>query len=154
MKQSRLAGVSILVAIGIVGCANPPSNEEPIMEPVVQANWQPIPKAIEIHHEVAGQSYTCFEPPPQYPAESRRAHEQGTVLLQVTMSTKGTFEKAIIQTSSGHILLDHAALVAVRGMTCQPFLLAGQPQPTTFRLPVVFQLNASPATSLSPLNQP
>jgi len=53
-------------------------------------------------------------PRPQYPALARVNHWQGIVHLQVWVSTEGRVEKIDMVKSSGHDVLDDAAINAVR----------------------------------------
>lgn len=53
-------------------------------------------------------------PPPVYPSVSRRAGEQGRVMLRVRVSARGQVEAIEVQKSSGYDRLDEAALSAVR----------------------------------------
>jgi protein TonB len=52
-------------------------------------------------------------PAPPYPAFARRRHEEGRVLLRVTVSPDGRPGQVRLQTSSGHESLDDAALATV-----------------------------------------
>lgn len=51
---------------------------------------------------------------PQYPSASRRAGEQGTVLLELIVGPDGKPTEVNIARSSGYDLLDQAAVTAVR----------------------------------------
>lgn len=53
-------------------------------------------------------------PPPSYPAVSRRAGEQGRVMLRVRVDASGSVEAIEVQATSGFPRLDEAALAAVR----------------------------------------
>jgi protein TonB len=59
-------------------------------------------------------------PPPAYPAQSKRHSEEGKVLLRVYVSAAGTAEKVELQTSSGWPRLDQAAQEAVRSWRFVP----------------------------------
>lgn len=52
-------------------------------------------------------------PAPPYPTFARRRHEEGRVLLRVTVSPDGSPARVQLQTSSGHESLDSAALTTV-----------------------------------------
>jgi len=52
--------------------------------------------------------------PPRYPIDSRRAREQGTVVLKVTVGLDGRVAQIDVSRSSGFDRLDRAALGAVR----------------------------------------
>lgn len=74
--------------------------------------------------------------PPRYPIDSRRAREQGTVLLNVTVGSDGRVVEISVARSSGYDRLDRAALSAVKhwrwaasevikGVIPIPFVLQG-----------------------------
>lgn len=65
--------------------------------------------------------------PPDYPRQSRRLHEEGRVLLMVTVGTDGRVQDVRISQSSGHERLDQAALRAIRSWRWKPFLRNGSP---------------------------
>ncbi|WP_454882930.1 energy transducer TonB [Sphingomonas oryzagri] len=66
-------------------------------------------------------------PPPSYPMESRRLHEQGTVKLVVTLNTDGRVADVEIAATSGFYRLDRAALGAVRRWRWAPSLQDATP---------------------------
>jgi protein TonB len=65
--------------------------------------------------------------PPRYPMDSRRAHEQGTVVLSVLLSPEGRVSDVSIARSSGFARLDRAALDAVRDWRWSPLMRDGNP---------------------------
>jgi protein TonB len=65
--------------------------------------------------------------PPRYPIESRRKHEQGTVVLTVLVGMDGTVANVSIAKSSGFPRLDSAALEAVARWRWSPTTRNGQP---------------------------
>ncbi|WP_311270704.1 energy transducer TonB [Sphingobium sp. WCS2017Hpa-17] len=65
--------------------------------------------------------------PPRYPVESRRKHEQGTVLLSLIVGLDGAVESINVAQSSGSSRLDNAARDAVKGWRWKPILRSGQP---------------------------
>jgi TonB family protein len=76
--------------------------------------------------------------PPVYPALARAAGVQGTVVLQVEISTEGRVQNVSVM--SGHALLNDAAIQAVRQWTYKPFVLNGQAIPVTTTATVNFTL--------------
>jgi len=64
---------------------------------------------------------------PSYPTESRRKHEQGTVVLTLTLGFDGRVADIGVSRSSGFDRLDQAALAAVRKWRWEPVLQSGQP---------------------------
>ncbi|KKC26926.1 energy transducer TonB [Sphingomonas sp. SRS2] len=65
--------------------------------------------------------------PPRYPFESRRKHEEGTVVVRLLIGTDGRVAQISIVQSSGFERLDQAALQAIRGWRWQPIMRDGQP---------------------------
>lgn len=65
--------------------------------------------------------------PPRYPVESRRKHEQGTVLLSLVVGLDGRVASISVSRGSGFARLDDAALDAVRGWRWSPIIRNGQP---------------------------
>ena len=64
--------------------------------------------------------------PPSYPRESRRHHEEGTVVLALTLDTDGSVTAISVARSSGFQRLDDAALRAVRKWRWAPTTRNGQ----------------------------
>lgn len=63
--------------------------------------------------------------PPRYPMDSRRRHEEGTVLLSVLLGIDGRVAEISVARSSGFERLDRAALDAVRRWRWSPTRRAG-----------------------------
>ena len=81
-------------------------------------------------------------PRPEYPAASRRLHEQGKTLLRVLINQQGQPEKAEIQQSSGSARLDEAARQAVLAALFKPYSENGKSIAVYALVPIRFQLNA------------
>ena len=79
-------------------------------------------------------------PPPRYPRESRRRREQGTVLLAVLLSTKGTVVDIRVARTSGHPRLDAAARDAVRAWQWSPTIVDGVPAQVSGTVEIPFVL--------------
>jgi protein TonB len=75
---------------------------------------------------------------PVYPELAKRARVQGRVILVVTVDEEGNVSD--IRVSSGHPLLDEAALTAVRQWKYSPTLLNGEPVPVIATVTVIFNL--------------
>lgn len=65
--------------------------------------------------------------PPRYPMESRRKHEQGTVVVRLLIGADGRVTDISVVQSSGFNRLDQAALQAIRTWRWQPTIRDGQP---------------------------
>jgi len=73
-------------------------------------------------------------PPPRYPSRARRRGQQGRVVLLVQVGASGTVTRLQVSHSSGHRLLDRAALKTVKGWRFADH--GGQ----RVRVPIVFRL--------------
>lgn len=80
-------------------------------------------------------------PPPEYPMEARRLHQEGIVLLTVEVDSDGHTSSVHIKRSSGIPNLNQAALNAVRRWTFEPaHLIGGLPVASTVDVPLRFSL--------------
>ncbi|MBX7164908.1 MAG: energy transducer TonB [Pirellulales bacterium] len=82
-------------------------------------------------------------PPPLYPEAARRARQQGTVILRLTVAVDGAVKTIEVADSSGFELLDEAATSAVRNWRFAPAVAEGRPVPWVGKLPVRFSLSGS-----------
>lgn len=115
----------------------------------------PPPKAVAAPTTVKGSGDAAVVPPdfsadqlnnagPRYPSASRRAHEEGTVMLKVLVSPDGRAQDLMIATSSGFARLDDAALATVKRWAFLPAKQAGRPVSAWVFVPVTFELGDSP----------
>ena len=79
-------------------------------------------------------------PPPVYPAISRRMGEQGKVMLRVLVNAKGTADKVELRESSGSSRLDEAALESVKRWRFVPARQGDQPVAAWVIIPITFSL--------------
>ena len=83
---------------------------------------------------------------PPYPHQSIHDHEEGRVLVEVTIGTDGAVSQAVVVGPSGHERLDAAAANFVKGYwRWQPATKAGKPVITNTRVSVLFKLASKPA---------
>jgi protein TonB len=85
------------------------------------------------------------EPVPRYPPQSRRLKEQGLVVLRVLIDEKGQACDIAIESSSGHVRLDHAAKAAVAQAMFRPYVEDGAPRRALVLIPIEFSLNSGKA---------
>lgn len=78
--------------------------------------------------------------PPPYPAKARRRHMEGTVILEVVVNVAGKVDSLEIKESSGHRVLDKAALASVRQWIFEPGMKNGMKVPMAVLVPVRFTL--------------
>ena len=76
---------------------------------------------------------------PIYPPLARQTRISGTVRLHAIISKDGTIKE--LEVTSGHPLLQQAALDAVRQWRYQPTLLNGEPVEVDTTIDVIFSLN-------------
>lgn len=76
---------------------------------------------------------------PIYPPIARAARVQGTVVLEAMISQAGTIEK--LRVASGPVMLQQAAVDAVKAWRYRPYLLNGEPVEVETAVNVVFTLN-------------
>ncbi len=79
-------------------------------------------------------------PPPRYPQVAKRRHYEGTVVLEVLVSAIGRASEVRVLQSSGHRVLDQAALDAVRDWRFTPGRRGHTAVPMRVQCPVRFAL--------------
>lgn len=79
-------------------------------------------------------------PVPEYPLIARRRGYQGTVVLEVLVSREGKVKDLTLSVSSGHSVLDQAALASVKGWLFDPGMRGGEKVDMWVKVPVRFQL--------------
>lgn len=78
---------------------------------------------------------------PRYPLAARMRAIEGDVLLRVRVSSDGRADNVSVIESSGHRMLDDAAVEAVRSWRFRPGSRNGRPAETEIDVPVSFRLN-------------
>ncbi len=105
------------------------------------------PQALDATDKVAARSDPVFDaaylqnPPPVYPNSARRSGVQGKVLLTVNVTAAGTAGNVSVANSSGHSLLDTAAIEAVRRWKFVPAKRGSEIVEAKVLVPVEFKLN-------------
>lgn len=79
-------------------------------------------------------------PKPEYPRLARRRAYQGTVLLEVLVDQEGRVVDLRVFTSSGHQVLDRAAMKSVKTWLFEPGMRGDQRVAMWVRIPIRFQL--------------
>jgi protein TonB len=80
-------------------------------------------------------------PRPAYPFAARRMGLQGKVVLNVEVLAEGLCGQANVHQSSGHEMLDNAALQTVKTWKFVPARHGGQTVTKWFKIPIQFSLN-------------
>jgi periplasmic protein TonB len=127
------------------------TTEPPIQEEKPSAQSQPIiaaeaPKAEPVVEDKIepprfGVAY-LNNPAPEYPALSRRAGEEGRVVMRVLVSTEGAADEVQIEKSSGSDRLDNAAVNAVKKWRFIPAKKNNQPLSAYVLVPMKFSLDS------------
>nr|MBS0020058.1 energy transducer TonB [Gammaproteobacteria bacterium] len=79
-------------------------------------------------------------PKPHYPSVARRRGYEGRVLIQVALRRDGRATRVEIKKSSGHRVLDEAALATVKKWRFLPARRRGRPVSTMIQVPISFRL--------------
>lgn len=82
-----------------------------------------------------------LNPAPNYPPLALRRRWEGTTRLRVELDPEGHPIRVALADSSGHAILDDAALDAVRRWRFRPATRAGRPVPATVEVPIVFRIS-------------
>jgi periplasmic protein TonB len=90
---------------------------------------------------IAAEPIYRLNPPPTYPPAARQRHYQGTVLLDVLVDEGGKVGELRVARSSGHHLLDTAALNGVRHWRFEPGRRDGVEIAMWVQIPVRFVLD-------------
>lgn len=106
---------------------------------------KPVSNSGKAHEEVAKPvrfaGHGLNNPAPKYPYTARRLGQEGRVILRVTVSGQGFARSVAVISSSGHRILDQAALDAVQRWTFIPATRAGRPVQGFVDVPITFKLN-------------
>ncbi|MCY1271979.1 hypothetical protein D9M68_249420 [compost metagenome] len=111
-------------------------------EAVVATAPRQVQPAVE---EVFSREPAFLEPPKQpiYPSQARRRNQQGVVLVEVRLDSRGGQRALKVLRSSGVDSLDRAALAAIAGWRFRPETHNGKAVPSRVHIPIQFALTAS-----------
>lgn len=84
-------------------------------------------------------------PAPAYPWTARRNGWEGVVTLKALVATDGHPLEVVVEKSSGHTVLDEAAVKTVKTWRFRPAMLGPMPVESSVRFPVRFELDGSRA---------
>jgi periplasmic protein TonB len=124
-------GGELFAGNGGLGNAPPPPPAPVAPTPAVVA--APVVQARE------GANY-AKNPRPAYPRQAKREGWEGTTLLRVSVQPSGKPGAVKLQKSSGHDVLDEAAIAAVEKWTFTPATQGGSPIGGSVTVPIVFRL--------------
>jgi protein TonB len=120
----------------------PVQKRPPVPQAPVEAQpQQAAPAAPAAPRTVSASQLGYIVPPnPIYPARSRKAGEQGNVMVRVLVDVTGRPAQVSLQTSSGHPELDQSAISAVRAAQFRPYAEGGLAQAVWVLVPINFVL--------------
>ncbi len=120
----------------------PVQKRPPVPQAPVETQSQPAaPAAPAAPRTVSASQLGYIVPPnPIYPARSRKAGDQGNVMIRVLVDVTGRPAQVSLQTSSGHPELDQSALSAVRAAQFRPYAEGGLTQAVWVLVPINFVL--------------
>lgn len=95
-------------------------------------------KSIETAPALVGLAFV--NPAPRYPYSARRRRQEGRVTLRVQVSATGRTTAVVVRNSSGHGLLDDAAVEVVRRWRFVPARKSGIAVAGVVDVPIVFRL--------------
>jgi len=81
-----------------------------------------------------------INPAPRYPKRAIKRGHQGTVVLSVFVDERGRVKNLWVLTSSGHRLLDNAAVKAARNWAFEPGMRGNKKVAMWVKVPIKFQL--------------
>lgn len=108
----------------------PPAPPAPAPTPMAQVIKQVAPSAVRY----------LKEPVLNFPLMSKRAREQGTVVLRITVDVNGRLKDAWVQKSSGFERLDQQALQDMRSARFAPQMEDGKPVEWQTLAPLAYDL--------------
>lgn len=112
--------------------ASPPAASPPAASPDARTARRLVDRSMT--------RYAGSPPRPFYPAEAKSRQEQGRVVVRIEADELGHITSTRIEESSGHPLLDEAALASLKGVRFKPILDAGRPIRFSALLPFDFRL--------------
>ncbi|MFI4889618.1 MAG: energy transducer TonB [Steroidobacterales bacterium] len=104
----------------------------------------PAPPPVQVQHTRTGVKPDARHPlhigEDYYPDASKRANEEGTCRVRITVAADGRITDASIESSSGFPRLDDACLKGVKGQRLIPAMEDGKPVETTTIVPITWKL--------------
>lgn len=122
-----------------------PAKTRETTEPVVEGPGETTRQAAHAPQEYSEPVYsatTLNNQPPAYPLTARRRGIEGTVLLRVEINAEGRCQHVRVKRSSGHAVLDRAAVDTVRQWRFVPARRGSDAVTATVQVPITFKLNS------------
>lgn len=114
--------------------AEPVRQEPAPPAPTIEASPEPVLEAPRFNAAYLN------NPPPIYPLAARRRGSEGKVLVRAEIQADGSCSQAELKKTSGHDLLDQAALEAVKKWRFVPAKKGNQAVTAWVEVPITFKL--------------
>ncbi len=118
----------------------PPQPPAPIAEASAPTHGPPA-SPVTVTPPIFSADY-LENPPPAYPAVSRKMREEGRVMLRVHVTMQGTADEVQVRTTSGNSRLDDAAVETVRRWKFVPAKRGNDAVSAWVLIPVSFKLDS------------
>jgi TonB family protein len=130
-KRQRYLYLIILFLLTMSGCVRSGTEVRPasgavLNDETADASLQPL-----------------SSPSPRYPELARGRGREGTVFVEADIDERGVPSAVRVQQSSGHTILDEAAVAAIHRWRFTPVSSAGKTVPRRVIVPVEFRLKKS-----------
>ena len=132
-----LEKVTIVHVVHVNAEPTPPPPPPPGATTTPMPETAPPPKRVNISAGVAV-GLLEYKQTPIYPADAKKAHVSGTVVLDAVIGADGTVKE--LRVVSGPDSLQQAALDAVKNWRYRPYLLNGQPVEVRTIINIIFTL--------------
>lgn len=119
-----------------------PVTTEPVVESPIATTQQVAAATPQEYSEPIYSAAYLNNQPPAYPLTARRRGIEGTVLLRVEIHAHGHCQHVHVKRSSGHEVLDRAAVEAVRQWRFVPARRGSQAVSAPVEVPITFKLNS------------
>ncbi|OGX08133.1 MAG: hypothetical protein A2Z88_02120 [Omnitrophica WOR_2 bacterium GWA2_47_8] len=96
--------------------------------------------ALQSQKAIQARASYLKNPAPYYPLEARQKGWEGLVLLEALVDIQGSAIELKILRSSGHSVLDHAAMKAVKNWKFNPARMGSVPIESLVQIPIRFYL--------------
>jgi len=132
--------LTLLAVAGVVGgCASTQMESNPAGDSQSTAPATPP----DVQRVVMASPPFIVPPVAEYSAASRKAREQGVVIVRAFIDVNGRPSQASVLRSSGYATLDESATSAVRKSRLRPYTKDGIAQPVWVTIPIGFWLESS-----------
>ena len=129
-----------------IAAPGPVSSQAKAPVAAASASAKPAPKPVEDAGGASGDGgnappHCHSTPKPEYPRQAKSRHIEGSVKLKVKIGPGGAIEQVTVDTSSGHEMLDNAAIQTVKSSWgCSPAKRNGKAVTGEVRVPINFKL--------------